>query len=112
LNKGEIVWQVAFGDNPRVRNNAALKDVKLPEKLGVEGAPGAIVTKGGLIFVGGGDASLHAVDTANGNDLWTFALGRRATATPMTYRSKDGRQFVAIASGNGRDATLTVFALE
>jgi len=112
LNKGEIVWQVAFGDNQRVRNNAALKDVKLPEKLGVEGAPGAIVTKGGLIFVGGGDASLHAVDTASGADLWTFALGRRATATPMTYRSKDGRQFVAIASGNGRDATLTVFALE
>jgi quinoprotein glucose dehydrogenase len=112
LNKGEIVWQVVFGDNPRVRNNAALKDVKLPDKLGVEGAPGAIVTKGGLIFVGGGDASLHAVDTANGNDLWTFALGRRATATPMTYRSKDGRQFVAIASGNGRDATLTVFTLD
>ena len=112
LNRGEIVWQVAFGDNLRVRNNAALKDVKLPEKLGVEGAPGAIVTKGGLIFVGGGDTSLHAVDTANGADLWTFALGRRATATPMTYRSKDGRQFVAIASGTGRDATLTVFALE
>jgi quinoprotein glucose dehydrogenase len=112
LNKGEIVWQTPFGDNARLRNNAVLKDVKLPEKLGVEGAPGAIVTKGGLIFVGGGDTSLHAVDTANGADLWTFALGRRATSTPMTYRSKSGRQFVAIASGNGRDATLTVFALE
>jgi quinoprotein glucose dehydrogenase len=112
LNKGEIVWQAPFGDNPRVRNNAALKDVKLPEKLGVEGAPGAIVTKGGVIFVGGGDASLHAVDTANGADLWACPLGRRATGTPMTYRSKSGRQFVAIASGTGRDATLTVFTLD
>jgi len=112
LNRGEIAWQVAFGDNARLRNNAALKDVKLPDKFGVEGAPGAIVTKGGVIFVGGGDTSLHAVDIANGADLWTYALGRRATATPMTYRSKSGRQFVAIASGTGRDATLTVFALE
>jgi quinoprotein glucose dehydrogenase len=112
LNKGEIRWQVPFGDNPRLRNNPALKGVKLPEKLGVEGAPGAIVTKGGVIFVGGGDLALHAVDTANGADLWTFALGRRTTGTPMTYRSKSGRQLVAIASGTGRDATLTVFALK
>jgi quinoprotein glucose dehydrogenase len=112
LNRGEIVWQTPFGDNARLRNNAALKDVKLPEKLGVEGAPGAMVTKGGVIFVGGGDTSLHAVNTANGMDLWTGPLGRRATSTPMTYGGKSGKQFVAIASGNGRDATLTVFALE
>jgi quinoprotein glucose dehydrogenase len=112
LNRGEIAWQVPFGDNLRLRNNAALKDAKLPEKFGVEGAPGAIVTRGGVIFVGGGDTALHAVDTANGADLWSFPLGRRTTATPMTYRARSGRQFVAIANGTGRDATLTVFALE
>ncbi len=110
LNKGEIVWQVPFGDNARLRANPALSDVKLPEKLGAEGAQGAIVTRGGLIFVGGGDTSLHAVDTATGQDLWTYALGRRATSTPMTYRSKSGRQFIVIASGIGRDATLTAFS--
>ncbi len=111
LNQGAIRWQVVFGDNPRLRNHPALKDVKLPDKLGVEGAPGAIVTKGGVIFVGGGDSSLHAVDTAAGADLWAFALGRRTTGTPMTYRSPSGRQFVVIASGSGREATLTAFAL-
>jgi len=110
LNKGEIVWRVAFGDDARLRNNAALKGVKLPDALGVAGAAGAIVTKGGLIFAGGGDAALHAVDTANGQDLWTYPLGRRTTATPMTYRTADGRQFVVIASGSGRDATLSAFA--
>jgi quinoprotein glucose dehydrogenase len=111
LNKGEIVWQVPFGDNAVLRANPALKDVKLPEKLGVEGAYGAIVTKGGLIFVGGGDTSLHAADASNGNDVWTYALGRRTTATPMTYRTRSGRQLVVIASGSGRDATLTAFGI-
>ena len=112
LNRGEIRWQVPFGDNPRLRNHPALKDLKLPGKLGVEGAPGAIVTRSGLIFVGGGDTALHAVDTTNGADLWTFPLGRRTTGTPMTYRAPSGRQFVVIASGNGRNATLTAFALK
>lgn len=111
LNQGEIVWQVPFGDDARLRSNPVLKDAKLPDRLGAAGAPGAIVTKGGLICVGGGDNSLHAVDTASGRDLWNYPLGRRTTATPMTYRAAGGRQFVVIASGSGRDARLTAFAL-
>jgi quinoprotein glucose dehydrogenase len=112
LNKGEIVWRVAFGDDARLRARAELKDVKLPERLGVAGAQGAIVTKGGVIFCGGGDTSLHAVDSATGQELWSFPLGRRSGATPMTYRTASGKQFVVIASGTGRDATLTAFALK
>jgi quinoprotein glucose dehydrogenase len=111
LNKGEIVWQVPLGDNARLRSNAALKDLALPESFGAEGAPGCIVTKGGVIFVGGGDFAFHAVDAHDGSELWTYALGRRSTATPMTYRSKDGRQFVVIASGTGPNAVLTAFGL-
>lgn len=111
LNKGEIVWRVPFGDDARLRAHPALKDVKLPDHLGAAGAPGAIVTKAGIIFAGGGDTRLYAIDTASGQDLWSFPLGRRTTATPMTYRTAAGRQFVVIASGNGRDATLTAFAL-
>ncbi|MBZ5623404.1 MAG: pyrroloquinoline quinone-dependent dehydrogenase [Acidobacteriia bacterium] len=111
LNKGEIVWRVAFGDDARLRARPELKDVKLPDRLGIAGAQGAIVTKGGVIFCGGGDTSLDAVDTANGQDLSTYPLGRRTGATPMTYRTASGKQFVVIASGSGRDATLTAFAL-
>jgi len=112
LNEGKIIWRVAFGDDARLRANPALKDVKLPDALGSAGAPGAIVTASGLIFVGGGDSALHAVDTVDGHELWTFPLGRRTTGTPMTYRAAGGKQFVVIASGSGRDATLTAFALE
>jgi glucose dehydrogenase len=71
---------------------------------------GAVVTKGGLIFVGGGDTVFYALDTADGREVWTFQVGRRTTATPMTYQIA-GKQFVVIASGTGKDATLTAFSL-
>ena len=111
LNKGEILWQVPLGDNQRLRNNPALKGANIPAQLGAEGAPGCIVTKGGVIFVGGGDFAFHAVNATDGMELWTFPLGRRSTSTPMTYRTKDGRQMVVIASGTGAEATLTAFSL-
>ena len=110
LNKGEIVWRVPFGDDARLRANPALKGVKLPDHLGAAGAPGAIVTKGGLIFVGGGGVIFYAFDAATGQDLWTYPIGRRTTATPMTYEV-GGRQYVVIASGIGNNAGLTAFAL-
>jgi len=111
LNTGEIVWHEVFGDTPQLRNQPALKGVRLPEKLGVAGAQGVIVTKGGLVFAGCGDAAFHAIDKTTGRDLWTFPLPRRVSATPMTYRGKNGRQYVVVATGNGADAVLMAFAL-
>jgi quinoprotein glucose dehydrogenase len=112
LTKGEILWRVPFGDDARLRANPALKDVKLPEKLGATGNAGAIATRGGILFVGGGDTAIHAVDTRDGHDLWSFDLGRRTSGNPMTYMAPSGRQIVVIASGAGRDARLTAFAIE
>jgi quinoprotein glucose dehydrogenase len=111
LNAGEIVWRVPFGDDARLRAHPALKDVKLPDRLGAAGAMGAIVTKGGVIFCGGGDTALRAFDAKSGEELWSASLGRRSTSTPMTY-VVGGRQFVVTASGVGREATLTAFALQ
>jgi quinoprotein glucose dehydrogenase len=110
LNKGELAWHVPFGDDARLRAHPALKGVKLPEKLGAAGVQGAIVTKAGIIFVGGGDTALHAVDATNGSDLWSFPFTRRTGGTPMTY-SFQGKQYVVIATGNGTEATLYAFSL-
>ena len=110
LNTGEIAWHVPFGDSPRLRSHPALRGGKLPERLGASGAAGAIVTKGGLVFAGGGDSALHAVDKRTGEDLWTYPLPNRTTGTPMTYRTET-RQYVVIATGSGIDATLVAFAL-
>jgi quinoprotein glucose dehydrogenase len=110
LNRGEIAWHVPFGDDARLRAHPALKGLKLPEKLGSPGVQGAIVTKSGLIFVGGGDMALHAVDKNNGEDLWTHPFKRRTSGTPMTF-SFQGKQYVVIATGSGSDATLVAFTL-
>jgi quinoprotein glucose dehydrogenase len=112
LNRGEIAWRVTLGDTPSLRAHPALKDVALPAKLGAGGAPGAIVTAAGIVFVGGGDEALNAVDATTGESLGRFTLPQRTTATPMTYRTSapDSRQFIVIATGQGENAELVAFA--
>jgi glucose dehydrogenase len=112
LHRGAIAWKVPFGDLPTLRQHPALKDTALPDRLGAPGAPGAIVTAGGLVFVGGGDGALHAVNTDTGADVWTAPLPRRSSGTPMTYRTKSGKQYVVIAVGARTDAELVAFALQ
>jgi quinoprotein glucose dehydrogenase len=111
LNQGSIAWRQPFGDWPELRENPVLKGVTLPAVLGIGGPQGGIVTKGGLFFVGGEDTSLHAIDKANGKDLWQGPLGARSYGTPMTYRTRSGTQFVVIAAGQGSSAVLVAFAL-
>ncbi len=112
LNRGAIAWSETFGDWPELRHNPALAGVKLPEQLGVAGPPGVIVTKGGLIFAGGEDLFLHAVDEITGKDLWQGPLPARAYGTPMMYRTRAGHQFIVIATGQGANAALVAFTLD
>ncbi len=111
LNRGEIAWKVPFGDAPELRSQPALKGVPLPDRLGAVGPPGAIVTRGGLVFVGGNDMALSAFDARDGREAWRYVLPRQATATPMTYLAADGRQIVVIATGRGENTALVAFAL-
>lgn len=111
LASGEQHWQVTVGDWPRIRNHPLFKGLNLPP-VGVVGSPGPMVTAGGLVFVSGGGAQLQAFDAATGALLWSAELGAPGYAVPMTYRTRDGRQFVAIATGgDGDDGVLQVFAL-
>jgi quinoprotein glucose dehydrogenase len=111
LTRGAIAWQEPFGDWPELRSNPALAGVKLPEKLGIAGPPGVILTRGGVLFAGGEDMSLHALDKTSGRDLWQGALPARSYGTPMTYRTAAGHQFVVIATGQGAGAALAAFSL-
>jgi quinoprotein glucose dehydrogenase len=77
----------------------------LPEALQKTGRPnigGAIVTAGNLVFVAAtDDARFRAFDARTGAELWTVKLPASAHATPMTYRGKDGKQYVVIVSTGG-----------
>jgi len=110
LNEGEISWRTPFGDMPDLRKELEALGVKPPDKLGAQGPPGAIVTRGGLIFIGGGDHAVHAIDKATGREVWSAPL-RETTGTPMTYLARSGRQFVVVATGRGTDAALVAFAI-
>jgi quinoprotein glucose dehydrogenase len=77
-----------FPNSPRVIN-------------GTPNLGGAIVTAGGLVFIGAAmDDYLRAFDIDTGAELWKGRLPAGGQATPMTYRVRpDGKQFVVIAAG-------------
>jgi quinoprotein glucose dehydrogenase len=110
LTSGDHAWQVPAGDMPEVRQHPLLRGLQLPQ-LGVTGSPGPMVTAGGLVFLTGGGSVLYAHDAETGVVLWQSDLGANGYANPMTYAARDGRQYVAIATGSGENAVLKVFAL-
>ena len=112
LNAGEIAWKAPFGEgSDGIRTHPLLRGVDLPERLGTLGNSGPMVTRGGLVFLGGGDPHLYAFDKATGAELWRGATPFPTNANPMAYRTESGRQFVVIATGRGSEAALVAFAL-
>lgn len=111
LNRGEHLWQVPFGDEPSIRNHPLLRGANLPPLLGVRGAPGPIVTRGGLLFATGGGQVLYALDSRDGRTLWQHDFGRVAYSVPMTYATRDGQQYIVVATGAGANAELVAFRI-
>jgi quinoprotein glucose dehydrogenase len=72
----------------------------LPIRMGVPNMGGSITTGGGLVFIAAAqDRLLRAIDTNTGRELWSAPLPAVGVATPMSYVSPSGRQFVVIAAG-------------
>ncbi len=97
LNSGRYLWKIPFGEYPEL----AAKGVK---DTGTENYGGPIVTAGGIVFIGATifDRKMHAFDSHTGKLLWEDTLPFAGHATPATYMV-DGKQYVVIAAGGGRD---------
>jgi len=59
-----------------------------------------LVTGGGLVFNGGMDRYLRALDADSGQLLWQTRLASQATGATVTF-SVNGRQYIAIPAGGG-----------
>jgi quinoprotein glucose dehydrogenase len=108
LNTGEYEWRVPAGNIEEWQEKEA-------PRTGATGSPGPIVTKGGLIFLGGGrNRKFEAYDKRDGNLLWEITLPGIASSTPSTYMSK-GKQFIAVSVGASSDhpaGSIITFALK
>ncbi len=94
LNKGTFAWRKVFGAYPELES-------KGQKGLGAQSFGGTIVTKGGLVFIGGSpDEKFRAYDKFTGKELWAADLGAGGYATPCTYMV-NGKQYVVIAAGGG-----------
>lgn len=124
LNKGDIAWQIPFGDGPR--DHPAIKHLKLgplgsrfPSEVFAEG--GILVTKT-LLFTLLADVDelgdrtangswLVALDKVTGQEIGRLKVDRHLHSSPMTAMYEN-RQYILIAGGGrGEPAELIAFAI-
>lgn len=111
VSTGRYVWKIPLGEYPE------LVDQGITD-TGSYNYGGPIVTAGGLLFIAATafDNKFRAFDKRTGHLLWQATLPSAGIATPSTYRV-NGRQFVVIAAGGGKNprqpsgSKLVAFAL-
>jgi quinoprotein glucose dehydrogenase len=98
LNTGDIAWQTVFGvtdELPEGKKNTGRVNI---------GGPTA--TAGGVVFIGAtNDKRFRAFDSKTGEQLWETKMDYSAISVPMTYRARNGKQYVAVTSSGGAGIT-------
>jgi glucose dehydrogenase len=98
VNTGDIAWKVPLG----IVDELEARGV---HDTGTPNIGGPIATASGLVFIGATrDSRFRAFDAKTGKILWTAKLEAPAAASPMTYRGRNGKQYVVIAAGGPSDA--------
>ncbi len=83
------------------------------ERIHAQAAPGngsALVTGGDLLFWGDMARRFNAFDSDSGEVLWTVVLGGIVQTSTISY-AVDGRQYIAVMTGNGLSGTVTPNAI-
>jgi quinoprotein glucose dehydrogenase len=98
LDSRKVMWRKTLGTSRD--NNLFGLQYNLPLPTGTPNLGGSAVTAGGVVFIGATtDQYIRAFDAKTGKELWKYRLKAGATATPMTYRGADGRQYLVITAG-------------
>lgn len=98
-NTGEIAWATKLGVTDALPEGK--KETGRGNYFG-----GPIVTAGNLVFIGAtDDHRFRAFHARTGKELWTGLLDYNAQSVPITYRGKDGRQYVAVVAAGWADSS-------
>jgi glucose dehydrogenase len=120
LDRGDIQWQVPYGETPdNIRNHPALKGLNIPN-TGQLGSVGLLVTKT-LVILGDSQltntpshprgAMLRAYDKATGKEVGEVWMPAPQSGSPMTYEI-GGKQYIVIAiSGGAYSGEYLAFSL-
>jgi quinoprotein glucose dehydrogenase len=120
MDKGEILWQVPYGETPdNVRNHPALKGLNIGN-TGQGGSVGLVVTKT-LVILGDSQvtspgthprgAMLRAYDKKTGREVGAVWMPAPQSGSPMTYMWQ-GKQYIVVAvSGGNYSGEYVAYAL-
>ena len=116
-NTGEIAWRRPLG------SAEIYGDVDA--HTGMTNLGGSLATAGRLVFIGSTGLGyinakvdqpvFRAFDSHTGAELWTVRMSAAAESAPMSFISKNGRQYVVTAIGGSPrpdgEVALVAFAL-
>jgi len=101
LNKGTILWQVPFGDNPAAGPNLG-KELRgnLWPKSGIA------VTASGLVLFASNEGKLRVLNAADGKQIAEYALPNGSTGVPAIYEVNGREYFLINATGAANDLRI------
>ena len=110
LSTGKLEWNKSIGK--KLINNKWIEN----------GSPifgGVALNKGGILFVTGtSDNFVYAIDSASGENLWSYKMEASGSAPPILYEI-NGRQYLSIISTGGsyhdykeKGSTLYTFGIK
>lgn len=100
----QVAWQIPMGT---VQDTGPL-GIKMhaPIPVGMPTIGGSLATQGGLVFFAATqDFYLRALESATGNELWKARLPVGSQGTPISYIARDGKQYVVVTAGGGRNSS-------
>ena len=94
LSTGKRIWQIPFGEYKE------LTKLGIP-KTGTYNFGGVTGTAGGLLFATGSlDKKIIAVDSSNGNELWSYELPFSGSNPPTIFEHLGEQYIIVVATGS------------
>jgi quinoprotein glucose dehydrogenase len=99
LNTNKLLWKHPIGSMMDSGPFGFSSGLDITVGTPVQGA--SVTTRGGLIFHGGAmDKTIRAYDLRTGKTLWSSLLPGSAHASPMSYMTSRGKQYIVLTVPN------------